>query len=251
MTLRFVRASMLRSVPAAAHADRADADRHFLLRPRRPAAGVLHPDRLRRRRARAPAPCRSSCRPASPIPRACSTSSTALIVSGGGDINPTAYGGAPARDGLLGLRGARRLRVRAHPRRARRHARAAAVHLPRPAGAQRRLRRHAARASAGALRRARRPPAAAARHQRARGADRPRQPAGADPRHHARRRCAPGITRRSTGSATGLRAVAWAEDGVVEAVEHVVHPWCIGVQWHPEMQLDDGAQQNIFKRSSG
>jgi putative glutamine amidotransferase len=25
----------------------------------------------------------------------------------------------------------------------------------------------------------------------------------------------------------GLRAVAWAEDGVVEAVEHLEHPWCI------------------------
>jgi putative glutamine amidotransferase len=44
----------------------------------------------------------------------------------------------------------------------------------------------------------------------------------------------------------GLRPVAWAEDGVVEAVEHVEHPWCIGVQWHPEMQLDDAAQQRLF-----
>ena len=35
----------------------------------------------------------------------------------------------------------------------------------------------------------------------------------------------------------GLRAVAWAEDGVIEAVEHTEHPWCIGVQWHPELQL--------------
>ena len=49
----------------------------------------------------------------------------------------------------------------------------------------------------------------------------------------------------------GLRPVAWAEDGVVEAVEHVDHPWCIGVQWHPEMQLDDAAQQNIFKALIG
>jgi len=49
----------------------------------------------------------------------------------------------------------------------------------------------------------------------------------------------------------GLRPVAWAEDGVVEAVEHVEHPWCIGVQWHPEMQLDDGAQQRIFRALIG
>jgi len=49
----------------------------------------------------------------------------------------------------------------------------------------------------------------------------------------------------------GLRAVAWAEDGVIEAVEHVEHPWCIGVQWHPEMQLDDDAQQRLFRALVG
>jgi putative glutamine amidotransferase len=49
----------------------------------------------------------------------------------------------------------------------------------------------------------------------------------------------------------GLRPVAWAEDGVVEAVEHVEHPWCIGVQWHPEMQLDDAGQQRIFRALIG
>jgi putative glutamine amidotransferase len=45
----------------------------------------------------------------------------------------------------------------------------------------------------------------------------------------------------------GLRPIAWAEDGLIEAVEHVDHPWCIGVQWHPEMQLEDDAQQRIFR----
>lgn len=49
----------------------------------------------------------------------------------------------------------------------------------------------------------------------------------------------------------GLRPVAWAEDGVVEAVEHVEHPWCIAVQWHPEMQLDDRTQQRIFQSLVG
>jgi putative glutamine amidotransferase len=43
-----------------------------------------------------------------------------------------------------------------------------------------------------------------------------------------------------------LRPVAWAEDGVIEAVEHTAHPWCIGVQWHPEMQLDEAAQRSLF-----
>jgi putative glutamine amidotransferase len=49
----------------------------------------------------------------------------------------------------------------------------------------------------------------------------------------------------------GLRPVAWAEDGVIEAVEHVEHPWCIGVQWHPEMQLDDAGQQRLFRALVG
>ena len=44
-----------------------------------------------------------------------------------------------------------------------------------------------------------------------------------------------------------LRPVAWAEDGVVEALEHVVHPWCVAVQWHPEMQLDDPLQRRVFQ----
>ena len=43
-----------------------------------------------------------------------------------------------------------------------------------------------------------------------------------------------------------MRAVAAAADGVVEAVEHTAHPWCIGVQWHPEMQLDEAPQRNLF-----
>jgi len=44
----------------------------------------------------------------------------------------------------------------------------------------------------------------------------------------------------------GLRAVAWAADEVIEAVEHTAHPWCIGVQWHPEMQLDEAPQRGLF-----
>mgnify|MGYP000735615788 CR=1 FL=1 len=43
-----------------------------------------------------------------------------------------------------------------------------------------------------------------------------------------------------------LQAVAWAEDGVIEAVEHQVHPWCFGVQWHPEMQPGEAAQMRLF-----
>lgn len=48
-----------------------------------------------------------------------------------------------------------------------------------------------------------------------------------------------------------LRPVAWAEDGVIEAVEHLDHPWCIAVQWHPEMQPSDLVQQRLFRALVG
>ena len=30
---------------------------------------------------------------------------------------------------------------------------------------------------------------------------------------------------------------AKSEDSIVEAIEHIEHPWCIGVQWHPEFLI--------------
>ena len=36
----------------------------------------------------------------------------------------------------------------------------------------------------------------------------------------------------------GFTAVAWAEDGTVEAMEAPGDRFCVAVQWHPEM-LDD------------
>lgn len=48
-----------------------------------------------------------------------------------------------------------------------------------------------------------------------------------------------------------LRPVAWADDGIIEAVEHVRHPWCIAVQWHPEMQLGDPIQSRLFRALVG
>jgi putative glutamine amidotransferase len=45
----------------------------------------------------------------------------------------------------------------------------------------------------------------------------------------------------------GLRAVAWADDGVIEAVEHTARGWCIGTQWHPEMQLDEAHPAKLFR----
>lgn len=44
-----------------------------------------------------------------------------------------------------------------------------------------------------------------------------------------------------------LHPVAYAADGVIEAVELPGHPWCIGVQWHPEMSAaKDPVQQRLF-----
>lgn len=47
----------------------------------------------------------------------------------------------------------------------------------------------------------------------------------------------------------GLRPVAWAEDGVVEAVELDGNPNLLAVQWHPELSAaDDPTQQGLFDR---
>jgi len=47
--------------------------------------------------------------------------------------------------------------------------------------------------------------------------------------------------------ADALRVTGRAADGLVEAVEHKDHPWCLGVQWHPEITAgDDPAQQGLF-----
>ncbi|MEU1735490.1 gamma-glutamyl-gamma-aminobutyrate hydrolase family protein [Streptosporangium sp. NPDC020145] len=37
----------------------------------------------------------------------------------------------------------------------------------------------------------------------------------------------------------GLLAVAWADDQIVEGVELQGHPFCVGVQWHPERAGDN------------
>jgi gamma-glutamyl-gamma-aminobutyrate hydrolase PuuD len=42
----------------------------------------------------------------------------------------------------------------------------------------------------------------------------------------------------------GLREVAWAEDGTVEAIEDPEKPFVVGVLWHPEA----GEDQRLFER---
>jgi putative glutamine amidotransferase len=51
----------------------------------------------------------------------------------------------------------------------------------------------------------------------------------------------------------GLRAVAWAEDGTVEALEAEAHPLLWAVQWHPELQVaePDGRQRRLFEALVG
>lgn len=45
----------------------------------------------------------------------------------------------------------------------------------------------------------------------------------------------------------GIRAIGWAEDGVVEAISIDGHPQVIAVQWHPELTAaKDPRQQNLF-----
>jgi hypothetical protein len=47
----------------------------------------------------------------------------------------------------------------------------------------------------------------------------------------------------------GLRVIARAPDGVIEALEWTAGPgWALGVQWHPERMSDDAFARNIFRR---
>jgi putative glutamine amidotransferase len=47
----------------------------------------------------------------------------------------------------------------------------------------------------------------------------------------------------------GLRVIARAPDGVIEAIEWTAGPgWALGVQWHPERTPDDPFSKNLFRR---
>jgi putative glutamine amidotransferase len=49
------------------------------------------------------------------------------------------------------------------------------------------------------------------------------------------------------GAADGFVAVAHAPDGTFEAIEMPDHPWLIAVQWHPELSAaSDPTQQKLF-----
>lgn len=46
---------------------------------------------------------------------------------------------------------------------------------------------------------------------------------------------------------SGWRLAAQASDGVIEAIEHLHHPWMFALQWHPEMSADHPAHQRLFR----
>lgn len=46
--------------------------------------------------------------------------------------------------------------------------------------------------------------------------------------------------------APGVVVTATASDGVIEAIEYPAHPFCLGVQWHPEYHVDAG-DSKIFE----
>lgn len=91
-------------------------------------------------------------------------------------------------------------------------------------------------------------------------------PHAGDQRHHAVRVEAGSLLERTIGTrsasvnsrhhqairdvAPGLRAVAWAEDGVIEAAEFAdaAAPWTLAVQWHPE-DLTERALFDGFARA--
>jgi len=49
-------------------------------------------------------------------------------------------------------------------------------------------------------------------------------------------------------AAPGARAVAWAEDGTIEAIEVHGSPALVAVQWHPELMEDRPEQQGLFRQ---
>lgn len=49
----------------------------------------------------------------------------------------------------------------------------------------------------------------------------------------------------------GFEAVAWAQDGTLEAFEAPGERFCLGVQWHPEMAVDAGLFAGLVRAASG
>jgi gamma-glutamyl-gamma-aminobutyrate hydrolase PuuD len=50
---------------------------------------------------------------------------------------------------------------------------------------------------------------------------------------------------------SGLSAVAWADDGTIEAVEDPSRPFLVGVQWHAEADDDPALFESLVRAASG
>ena len=181
--------------------------------------------------------------------RRCSPASTGICLSGGPDLDPAAYG------------------ARAAPRARPDRARARRASSSRVARARRRPRAADPRRSAAARRRSTSPAAArctsTCRIPTEIATARPSPATAADPIDVARRsRCARSARRLGIGASSrqllpppgrrplgdGLRVVAQAPDGTVEAIEDRAGAFVVGVQWHAEAMVDTRAHLAIFER---
>jgi putative glutamine amidotransferase len=45
----------------------------------------------------------------------------------------------------------------------------------------------------------------------------------------------------------GWQLAAESEDGLIEAIEHLHHPWLVAVQWHPELSAQDTSSKKLFQ----
>jgi putative glutamine amidotransferase len=43
------------------------------------------------------------------------------------------------------------------------------------------------------------------------------------------------------------KLAARSSDGLIEALEHLDHPWAIALQWHPELSMEDLAHRRFFR----
>lgn len=46
---------------------------------------------------------------------------------------------------------------------------------------------------------------------------------------------------------SGLQAVGWSEEGLIEVIEHDSHPYLLSVQWHPERMRSFEQQRMLFQ----
>ena len=57
------------------------------------------------------------------------------------------------------------------------------------------------------------------------------------------------FTTRLEEDSPGFEATAWAEDGIIEAIESTNHSFVLGVQWHPEQMFFQSSDQQALLRA--